>query len=371
MGKQFNFQDMNAGLLLHPELGIGADAIIPEKRVIASSLNKQVIRRQLLKESLGEELRVLYVAMTRAKEKLILTGTVGKLEKQMLSLSRFLDEEEELLPLGTRMKAKNYWAFVLPALVRHRAMSELLWEYGILMKKQPGIYDDISEFVIKKITVRQMTEKAVLIQAGNQMQEEYLKNWDENKVYDETVKEEIEKRFSFVYPYKYLEDIPVKVSVSDLKKRSWHDESELEENISVSAEEQEEEQEADDLYMTDMPESGQMEEDWLYMQQLYPNTARKLVYYIEDAADRLEYENSMMFDNYPDRIAVEQVVKEIIAVIQENDPALITMPEDTAESDRKGDQTWDSCMEEMIQIMLLGEMHHRRWRYQQMNRRNY
>lgn len=134
---------------------------------------------------------------------------------------------------------------------------------------------------------------------------------------------------------------------------------------------QEEEQEADDLYMTDMPEPGQMEEDWMYMQQLYPNTARKLVPYIEDAADRLEYENSMMFDNYPDRIAVEQVVKEIIAVIQENEPALITMPEDTAASDRNKDQTWDSCMEEMIQIMLLGEMHHRRWRYQQMNRRNY
>lgn len=65
-----------------------------------------------------------------------------------------------------------------------------------------------------------MTEKAVLIQAGNQMQEEYLKNWDENKVYDEAVKEEIEKRFSFAYPYKYLEDIPVKVSVSDLKREA-------------------------------------------------------------------------------------------------------------------------------------------------------
>ena len=244
MGKQFNFQDMNAGLLLHPELGIGADAVIPEKRVIASSLNKQIIRRQLLKESLGEELRVLYVAMTRAKEKLILTGTVGKLEKQMVSLSRFLDEEEELLPLGTRMKAKNYWAFVLPALVRHRAMSEILGEYGILMKKQKGIYDDVSDFVIKKVTVRQMTEKAVILQAGNQMQEEYLKNWDADQVYDKEVREEIEKRVSFVYPYKYLEDIPVKVSVSDLKKRSWHDESELEENISVSTEEQVEEQEA-------------------------------------------------------------------------------------------------------------------------------
>ncbi len=244
MGKQFNFQDMNAGLLLHPELGIGADAVIPERRVIASSLNKQIIRRQLLKESLGEELRVLYVAMTRAKEKLILTGTAGKLEKQMMALSRFLDEEEELLPLGTRMKAKNYWAFVLPALVRHRAMSELLGEYGILMKKQKGIYDDVSEFVIKKVTVRQMTEKAVIFQTGNQIQEEYLKNWDTDKVYDKEVRKEIEKRFSFVYPYSYLEDIPVKVSVSDLKKRSWHDESEPEVNIIVSAEQQTEEQEA-------------------------------------------------------------------------------------------------------------------------------
>ena len=127
----------------------------------------------------------------------------------------------------------------------------------------------------------------------------------------------------------------------------------------------------EDLYMTDIQEPGQMEEDWLYMKQLYPNTARKLLPYIEDAADRLEYENSLMFDAYPDRIAVEQVVKEIIAVVQENEPALITMPEDTAAEDRNGDQTWDSCMEEMIQIMLLGEMHHRRWRYQQMNRRNY
>ena len=75
---------------------------------------------------------------------------------------------------------------------------------------------------------------------------------------------------------------------------------------------QEEEQEADDLYMTDMPEPGQMEEDWLYMQQLYPNTARKLVYYIEDAADRLEYENSMMFDNYPDRIGWSRLSKRLL-----------------------------------------------------------
>lgn len=68
MGKRFNFRDMNASILIHPELGIGADAILPEKRIIAPSLCKQIIRRTLLMESLGEELRVLYVALTRAKE---------------------------------------------------------------------------------------------------------------------------------------------------------------------------------------------------------------------------------------------------------------------------------------------------------------
>ena len=242
MGKQFNFQYMNARLLLHPELGMGVDAVIPEKRIIASSLNKQIVRRELLKESLGEELRVLYVAMTRAKEKLLLTGTVGKMEKLMVSLTRFLDEKEELLPLGVRMKAKNYWAFVLPALARHRAMEELLGEYGVLMKRQEGIYDDVSEFVVRKITAGEMTEKEVVLQAGNQMQEEVLRSWDAERVCDEAVKEEIEKRFSFGYPYEYLGEIPVKVSVSDLKKRSWHDERELEENISVSAEQEAEEE---------------------------------------------------------------------------------------------------------------------------------
>ena len=59
-----------------------------------------------------------------------------------------------------------------------------------------------------------MTEKEVVLQAGNQMQEEVLRSWDAERVCDEAVKEEIEKRFSFGYPYEYLGEIPVKVSVS-------------------------------------------------------------------------------------------------------------------------------------------------------------
>lgn len=231
MGKQFNFQDMNAKLLIHPELGFGADAILPEKRLIVTTLHKQMIRRELLKESLGEELRVLYVALTRAKEKLIMTGTISTLDKQMLSLARYQGREEEMLPAGMRMKGKNYWSYVLPALARHRCMDELYEEYGIFGNRENPLYGAEADFAVRKVTAAELTEEEILYQAGSQIQEEVLKNWDSEKIYDKKVRETIEERFSFAYPYEYLREIPVKVSVSELKKRSYAGEYEKEEAL--------------------------------------------------------------------------------------------------------------------------------------------
>ena len=50
------------------------------------------------------------------------------------------------------------------------------------------------------------------------MKKETLENWNPGRVFDSEIREEIQRRFSFVYPYQYLEDLPVKVSVSELKK---------------------------------------------------------------------------------------------------------------------------------------------------------
>ena len=148
---------------------------------------------------------------------------MGKLDKRIPSLTGFLEEEGQVLPLGVRLKARNYWDFVLPALARHRSMTELFGEYGVPMHRVEGFYDDPADFNIRKITLRQMTEEEILLQTGNQMQEEILKNWNPEQIYDAKVREEIEERFSYVYPFRYLEDIPVKVSVSELKKRGWQD----------------------------------------------------------------------------------------------------------------------------------------------------
>lgn len=231
MGKQFNFRDMNAGLLVHPELGLGADAILPEKRIIASTLGKQMIRRQLKKESLGEELRVLYVALTRAKEKLILTGTVGDLEKTLALLERVREEKEMLLPLGMRMSGKKFWDYVLPALARHRCMEGLFEQYGFGNGRKSKLYDASAEFLIKVVTPDQMVQQEVIRGAQAQMNRERLEHWDCEMVYDERIRRQIKEKFDYQYPYGYLAEIPTKVSVSELKKRSYQGEYDKEEAL--------------------------------------------------------------------------------------------------------------------------------------------
>ena len=230
MGKQFNFQDMNARLLVHPELGLGADVILPEKRLIIPGLLKQIIRGQLQKESLGEELRVLYVALTRAKEKLFITGTIGKLEKYLDNLLRYRNREEELLPIGMRMKCRTFWDYILAALADHPCMESLFQEYGLDYWKTPSAKEETAEFVVKKVTAADLAMQEVISQAEGQMEEDYLKNWDCEQIFDDTTREILNERFSWKYPYEYLEEIPVKVSVSELKKRSYSGFEEKEES---------------------------------------------------------------------------------------------------------------------------------------------
>ena len=73
-GKQFNMQDLNKNILLHQDIGIGPKYINTERSIEYNTLAKEAIKIQSKVEALSEEMRVLYVALTRAKEKLIITG---------------------------------------------------------------------------------------------------------------------------------------------------------------------------------------------------------------------------------------------------------------------------------------------------------
>ena len=68
MGKSFNFMDLNEELLIHPRFGLAMDVMQPEKRLKTRSVQRNVLRQVLRSETLGEELRILYVAMKERKK---------------------------------------------------------------------------------------------------------------------------------------------------------------------------------------------------------------------------------------------------------------------------------------------------------------
>lgn len=120
LGKQFNFQDLKKDVLLHKELGLGPQLIDAEKRLSYPTLAKLAVKRRLKLETLAEELRILYVAMTRAKEKLILVGSEKKLVKAAAGWCRYLNYPSWFLPALQLTEARSYLDWICPAIARHR-----------------------------------------------------------------------------------------------------------------------------------------------------------------------------------------------------------------------------------------------------------
>lgn len=127
MGKQFNQTDMTQSFLLHKELGFGPQVVDMDLRLCYPSLAQKGIKHRLKREMLAEEMRVLYVALTRAREKLVLVGSSKKLADRILAWCNATNPDERLGD-GVLLKAKGYLDWVGSALVRH-PMANVLRAY--------------------------------------------------------------------------------------------------------------------------------------------------------------------------------------------------------------------------------------------------
>ena len=115
-GKQFNLNDLREDVLLHQEMGIGAKYIDYDKQVKYDTLSKLAIKDKILTETLSEEMRILYVALTRAKEKLFITGVTRDfkkdLEKVDSKIERYPKENGKINPIVIK-KCKKYLDWIL------------------------------------------------------------------------------------------------------------------------------------------------------------------------------------------------------------------------------------------------------------------
>ncbi|SDF30161.1 helicase-exonuclease AddAB subunit AddA [Sporolituus thermophilus] len=119
LGKQLNLSDTKELVLCHKELGLGPKVIRPDLRDSYPTLARWGIEHKLTLEAKAEELRVLYVALTRAREKLILVGSVKKLADRCSDWCAVVGRQAQALPDALITDAKSYLDWLGPAIVRH------------------------------------------------------------------------------------------------------------------------------------------------------------------------------------------------------------------------------------------------------------
>src|SRR5699024_10294418 len=102
MSNNFTIMDLRKKYLLDENLGFASKFIDPEKRISYATLYYRALQTEVKRKLIEEEMRVLYVAMTRAKEKLVLTGNINSLEKTVEKWHSVIEEDNWLLPIHER-----------------------------------------------------------------------------------------------------------------------------------------------------------------------------------------------------------------------------------------------------------------------------
>jgi len=194
ISKKFNEMDSKDKMAIHPDMGLGLDEVVVSPRMKRKCLIRSEIAERIRRDNLGEELRVLYVAMTRAKEKLILTGTIENQEKLYSAHSGNVIEGKTL-SFSQRVKAKGYIDWIADAVLS---------------------YPDKYHFTFKQAS------DLVLAEARQRAEKDLAKEvlLAQIKKADEDLVQQFQTSFAYEYPYGKEADKKSKYSVSELKHAS-------------------------------------------------------------------------------------------------------------------------------------------------------
>lgn len=201
MGKNFNMQDLNDPILLHQELGLGPKVIDSKRRIEYTTLAREAIKIKTKIESLSEEMRVLYVATTRAKEKLIMTGVSKDAKKEM-------EEKEKLTQVYEKKQGK------LNDILLKKYKSYLDWIELVYLSNQKKIQEEN----IFSLTIHDRKELLSLLEEEEQKETEDILKQIEDKTINEEEIEELKETLDWEYPFKASILIPSKTSVTQLKE---------------------------------------------------------------------------------------------------------------------------------------------------------
>ncbi|MDR2940556.1 MAG: helicase-exonuclease AddAB subunit AddA [Clostridiales bacterium] len=218
MGKGFNLRDEKQSLLIHNGLGFGPMYVDLGERVRSNTLARLAVSKKIHKESISEEIRILYVALTRAKEKLILTGVVSNLSDKLQAYREFEDYDKMNLPPYYILKAKNYLDFCMPAILRHKGFNNAA-TYN----------EEVFNFDTKfEISFCEHSDVLTGKKEGQLLAAELYARLQGLDLDGNGYKTEIEKGLSWEYKYSMEKSLPTKVNITEIKRAVYQDESDTE-----------------------------------------------------------------------------------------------------------------------------------------------
>ncbi len=189
LGRKFNFMDAQGDLLLHKKLGMGLSHVDLALRAKSKTLPQFAIREQIKRETLSEEMRVLYVALTRPVDQLILFATVSDYERKMKQWARGMN----VLSLSG---ATCFMDWILPPLLQRSFETVHVYypsDMASAVHEQEMRTNDKMTYLMNCLTTPHL---------------------DSNEVTDE-----IQKRLSYKLPHLDKRYKPLKVSVTDMKNK--------------------------------------------------------------------------------------------------------------------------------------------------------
>ncbi|HLR65791.1 MAG TPA: helicase-exonuclease AddAB subunit AddA [Virgibacillus sp.] len=219
MDKQFNMQDLNQKYLLHKDLGFASKYIDPIKRITYPTLFYYALREEKSRELLAEEMRVLYVALTRAKEKLVMIGNVSSFEKKRDKWEKMLEYSQWVLPVHFRAEAKSYLDWVGPALIRHNDNDVLRAEQGSNDEISSEIRLDPSNWkvtIVHGSALANLTEKK---EEADKQLEEHIINWKPITMDNREMEQWVDERLSYTYPFQESAESRAKQTVTEIKRQ--------------------------------------------------------------------------------------------------------------------------------------------------------
>lgn len=214
-GKKFNLRDEYQDIVLHDHLGLGPGYVDLEMRIKSNTIAKCALAEKIHEENYSEELRILYVALTRAKEKLIITGSISGAEGQIKKWSKLSQIDNAKIPHQYILSAVNYLDMIMYAVLRHKdGFNKIKEVYNIDNPLNLELFNDLSKWEIEIVNYQIDIDKLI--------REDFHHDCEDNDyLIDKNVYASLEECFNWVYQYDNTLSLPSKLSISEIKRNYY------------------------------------------------------------------------------------------------------------------------------------------------------